>query len=249
VELADEVAALDREPYRSILRKDWRMGIVRSGVGHFVFGYLACLWIESRNRTRRVCRVPDVAVAIRNQPVWTVASGKIELTKLTGCHVDAPEFVRSLPAVPQCIAGTECRVVRKRVRCRHSPVVERNLHVVGLRLSLSINRDNDCHYGCREHQRTHSSSCLGLSLALSYTTNGLHESLYALGVNRIGRHSVAFERCADDETIGDFQNGGDVRRIDSAARDNGHLACGGFGGLQIFKCGGSASGRTRNNDG
>src|SRR5439155_21102782 len=78
VELADEVAALDREPERSILRKDWRMGIVRSGVGHFVFGYLACLWIEFRNRPRRVCRVPDVAVAIRNQPVWTVASGKIE---------------------------------------------------------------------------------------------------------------------------------------------------------------------------
>src|SRR5438876_3695434 len=221
------------------------MGIVRGGVGHFVFSYLAGLGIELRNRTRRVCRVPDVAVAIRNQAVRTVASGKIELAELTGCHVDAPEFVRSLPAVPQCIAGTECRVMRKRVRCRHSPVVERNLYVVGLRLSLSINRDNDCHHCCREYQRTHSSS----SVSLSYTTNSLHESPYALAVNRIGRHSVAFERRADDETIDDFQNGGDVRRIDSAARDNGYFACGGFGGLQVFKCGGSAGGRARNNDG
>src|SRR2546428_641058 len=130
-----------------------------------------------------------------------------------------------------------------------APVVERDLHVVGLCLSLSINRDNNCHHGCRKHQRTHSSSCSGLSLGLSYNTNSLHESPYALAVNRIGRHSVAFERRADDETIGDFQNGADVRRIDSAARDNGYLACSGFGGLQVFECGGGAGGRARNNDG
>src|SRR2546422_10251358 len=173
-----------------------------------------------------------------------MASGKIELAKLTGCHVDAPELVRSLPAVPQGIAGTECRVVRKRVRCRHSPVVERDLHVVGLCLSLSINRDNNCHHGCRKHQRTHSSSCSGLSLGLSYTTNSLHESPYALAVNRIGRHSVAFERRADDETIGDFQNGGGVPRIESAAREKGGLAWRGvwrLWDLRWGRCGAAAA--------
>src|SRR5881296_1545529 len=153
IELADEVAALDGEPERSVLRKNRRVRIARRRIGHLEFRNVSGFGIELRNGSGRVCRVPDVAVPIRDKAVWAVTSGKIELTKLTRCHVNASEFVRSLPAVPQRIARAKRRVVRKRVRRRDSPVVKRNLYGV-VRRALSVNRNSQdaCQYGCAKNR-------------------------------------------------------------------------------------------------
>src|SRR5439155_16376475 len=127
------------------------------------------------NRRGAVCGVPDVAHGIRNKTVRAVALGKIELSKLTRRHVDASELVRCLAGVPQRVAGTGCRIVRKRVRRQDGPVVKCDLRPVW-RLALPIERNGDdgCQHECPKDERTHSPSCQRCCAVLNFFRTGWH---------------------------------------------------------------------------
>src|SRR4029453_963922 len=96
-----EPAALDGEPERAIPVEDWRMRVPRGRVRHLVLGHLSRLRVEPADEPGEISRVPDVAVAICDEAMRSVAAGKRVLTYLPGIHIHAPEVVRDLTGVPE----------------------------------------------------------------------------------------------------------------------------------------------------
>ena len=122
---------------------DRRMRVASFRVRHWIFHHLAGLGIELPDISREICRVPDVAVLVRQQPVWPGLRRQLVLLELFGLRIEMSQHVGKLPRIPDRPIRSQHRIVRPRSRRRHHPLFDRNVRAAGnnLRFRLWLGRE------------------------------------------------------------------------------------------------------------
>ena len=119
------------------------MRVASFRVRHGIFHHLAGLGIELPDISREICRVPDVAVLVRQQPVWPGLRRQLVLLELFGLRIEMSQHVGKLPRIPDRPIRSQHRIVRPRSRRRHHPLFDRNVRAAGnnLRFRLWLGRE------------------------------------------------------------------------------------------------------------